>query len=928
MPRILLSGCRLTLPVLRYALPMKRKVGTFLLPLFAAAICPRLCPLISRKKKNCQFPRAAGSFTQHSALLSTRLNVAQEVYLSIRALMLLALVLASAAAFADREPVLKQIALPHPYYYREMYLPQLTTGPSSVSWSPDSKEVVYSMAGSLWRQQLDSNTAVQLTDGPGYDYQPDWSRDGRWIVYATYYKDAIELRALDLQNGQSKQLTSGGNVNLEPRFSPDGKRVAFVSTAYHGRFHIFAGDFDNGTFSNVQRLTGETRSPLPRYYYSQFDTEISPTWSPDGSELIFISNRGHIYGSGGFWRMKAQPAAEAREIDYEETTWKARPDWSPDGTRLVYSSYLGRQWNQLWLIPAAGGDAFPLTYGEYDNTAPRWSPDGQHIAFISNRGGNTSLWIVNAFGGAQRQLQVGQRGYLKPMGRLQITVLDSRGKRTAARVFVIGPDQRAYAPADAWMHADDSLDPAQQAFEAHYFHTMGRSELTVPAGAVSVEVMKGLDYQVEKQDVTMAPEGRGGITFRLQPLRFDKEPSPAVSVKPSRWISADLHVHMNYAGAYRNTPQHLVQQGEAEGLGIIEDLVVNKEVRIPDIAYFRVGPDPASRPDMLLMQSQEFHTSYWGHLGLLNLTRNFLLPGYAAYPNTPAASLYPTNADIADLAHAQGALVGYVHPFDAFPDPADPAPLTDELPVDVALGKVDYMEILGFSDHKSTAAVWYKLLNCGFHIPTGAGTDAMANFASLRGPVGLNRVYALVPAGRTNIHQFLDSLRHGHTFATNGPLLRFSLGDQPIGGELKLPEGTNQVKFSAALRSIVPIDHLQVVCNGNVVREIRLSPRRESAEAQGMLPIAQSGWCILRAWNEKAELPVLDLYPYATTSPIYISVGGAPVRSAKDASYFAAWIDRLSSGAGKYPDWRSQGEKQHVLKLLSEARAIYARQLP
>src|SRR5450631_4910022 len=75
---------------------------------------------------------------------------------------------------AQREPVLPQIDLPHPYYYREMYLPQLTSGPSSVCWSPDSTEVVYSMAGSLWRQRIDSKTAQQLTDGAGYDYQPDW----------------------------------------------------------------------------------------------------------------------------------------------------------------------------------------------------------------------------------------------------------------------------------------------------------------------------------------------------------------------------------------------------------------------------------------------------------------------------------------------------------------------------------------------------------------------------------------------------------------------------------------------------------------------------------------------------------------------------------------------------------------------------------
>lgn len=71
---------------------------------------------------------------------------------------------------------------------------------------------------------------------------------------------------------------------------------------------------------------------------------------------------------------------------------------------------------------------------------------------------------------------------------------------------------------------------------------------------------------------------------------------------------------------------------------------------------------------------------YWGHLGLLNLTQHFLIPGYAAYPNTAAASLYPTNAAVADMAHQQNALVGYVHPYDTFPDPAKDPALTHELP--------------------------------------------------------------------------------------------------------------------------------------------------------------------------------------------------------------------------------------------------------
>src|SRR5258708_10390224 len=133
------------------------------------------------------------------------------------------LLILSVATSAQRAPVLKQIDVPHPYYFREMYLPQLTTGPSAVTWAPDSRSVVYSMAGSLCQQKLDSTVAEQLSAGPGYDYQPDCSPDGRWVVYASYAKDAVELWVLNLETKRTQQLTTGGAVNLEPRFSPDGK---------------------------------------------------------------------------------------------------------------------------------------------------------------------------------------------------------------------------------------------------------------------------------------------------------------------------------------------------------------------------------------------------------------------------------------------------------------------------------------------------------------------------------------------------------------------------------------------------------------------------------------------------------------------------------------------------------------------------------
>ena len=122
--------------------------------------------------------------------------------------------------FAQREAVLKQIDLPHSYYFREMYLPQLTTGPSAAAWSPDSRSLVYSMAGSLWRQEVGSTKAEQLTAGSRLRLPAGLVADGRWVVFARYEHDAVELWSLDMRDGRTRKMTSGGAVNVEPRFSP------------------------------------------------------------------------------------------------------------------------------------------------------------------------------------------------------------------------------------------------------------------------------------------------------------------------------------------------------------------------------------------------------------------------------------------------------------------------------------------------------------------------------------------------------------------------------------------------------------------------------------------------------------------------------------------------------------------------------------
>jgi hypothetical protein len=276
---------------------------------------------------------------------------------------------------------------------------------------------------------------------------------------------------------------------------------------------------------------------------------------------------------------------------------------------------------------------------------------------------------------------------------------------------------------------------------------------------------------------------------------------------------------------------------------------------------------------------------------------------------------------VADLAHEQGALVGYVHPLESVPNPEKDA-ITYELPADVALGKVDYIEVVGFADHKSTAEVWYKLLNCGFRLPTAAGTDFMGNYASLRGPAGLNRVYAEVPAGPLKLQPWLESIKAGRTFATNGPLLRFELGRKSPGGEVKLLK-KQDVPFRAALGSIVAVDHLQIVCNGKVTRELELSADHKHSQVEGMLPIESTGWCILRAFSDKAEYPILDLYPYATTSPVYVNVADVPLHSTRDVAYFLAWMERLTSAAQSSSAWNTETEKQSVLAIFEKAKQKY-----
>jgi hypothetical protein len=375
---------------------------------------------------------------------------------------------------------------------------------------------------------------------------------------------------------------------------------------------------------------------------------------------------------------------------------------------------------------------------------------------------------------------------------------------------------------------------------------------------------------------------------------------------------------MNYGGHYRNDVEHLAAQARAEGLDAVYNLVVNKEERIPDIGAFGLAP---RRDGAWVIQGQEFHSSYWGHLGLLDLREHFLTPDFTAYHGTAFASPWPDNGEVARLAHAQGALVGYAHPFDLPVDPDKDASLSNEFPADVAMGRVDYYELAGFSDHRATADVWYRLLNLGYRIPAGAGSDTMANYASLRGPVGIVRTF-VDTGGEATPASLHAGLQAGRTTVSNSALLELQVeGKAP--GEVLALAAPGKHRFRAWLRSIGPMQHVELVQDGRVVASFAPG---SALETEGEIEVGASGWVLLRAWNEGAHPDVFDIYPYASTGPIYLEVAGKRARSPDDARYFARWLDRVLESAAARTDFNSAREQQATLDYLRQARAKFEEQ--
>ena len=796
-------------------------------------------------------------------------------------------------------------------YMHNYYLPPPSTTPCYPAWSPNGEEIAFSMQGSIWKIRLGTTTACELTAAATYDSSPAWSPDGRWIVY-TAEDDSrdISLRILNLSTGATSALTSGTDINVDPVWSADGERIAYVSTRDDGWFNIFVMPITDGKAGELTRLTTADDYGKDRLYFGRKDLHIEPTWSPDGKEIIFLSNHGIPLGSGALWRMPAEPLgmAKATMIRREETLYRTRPDWSPDGTRIIYSSHQGGQYDNLFVLPVSGGEPYKMTFGDWDHFCPRWSPDGRRIVYVSNQHGLTELRILEAFGGAETKVEIAEKRYRRPMGRLEVRVNDAETHRTtAARIYVRASDGKTYTPNDAYHRVGRAGE--------HLFHTSGTSTLRAPAGPMRIEAVKGFEYWPAASEVTIRANEVTRLTLNLARMSH---------MAAQGWYSGSMHVHMNYGGTLHNTPENLMKMAAAEDMPVIGELIANKDNRILDYQFFRGELDPHSTKDRLLYFNEEYRPPWYGHISLLNLTAHLISPFTTGYEGTAIESLYPSNTDILRLAHAQGAIGGYVHPYQKEPSEAEYAGARG-LPVDVAVGTVDYLELMSGSDHIATSRVWHRILNCGFKIPVVGGEDSISNLYRTA-LVGVNRTYAYLGA-RLDWQGWIEAIRKGRTFATNGPLLEFNIDGKEEGEEIHLPAQGKRVSVRVRMISIVPVEKAEILNNGKVVEALPLRDDAKSAELTKEIDVRKSGWYTLRVYGTHAVHPVDDPYPFAESSPIYVHCGGRPIRSEEDARYFLTWIDAISRMAAEDRGWRSEGEKAHVLSQFQEARKVFEQRL-
>jgi dipeptidyl aminopeptidase/acylaminoacyl peptidase len=269
--------------------------------------------------------------------------------------------------------------------------------------SPDGKTFAMSRNGQIVLMPSDGGWPVTLTSTAGGKSGLSWSPDGHSIAFASQGG----IWVVSVTGGAPRRLTNaaagGGDprqaADRQPQYSPRGRWILFeTGRRGHNNLMVVSDDGMVNDFLTAANVDEESAS-----------------WSADGTRISYIA-RAPEYFSGKLNVLKFDPAKGQSSGD-PSTLYTAPVDrgggwsigkarWSPDGKSLAVVLQ-DSGWDNVYLIPAAGGAPKQITKGNWEDEGPEFSPDGKSLAVSSNRGGTPELhaiWIVQVDGGAARVL--------------------------------------------------------------------------------------------------------------------------------------------------------------------------------------------------------------------------------------------------------------------------------------------------------------------------------------------------------------------------------------------------------------------------------------------------------------------------------------------------------------------------------------------
>jgi Tol biopolymer transport system component/imidazolonepropionase-like amidohydrolase len=282
----------------------------------------------------------------------------------------------------------------------------------SPAWSPDGRWIACIWRGGVTVMASDGGSVRQVTKGPD-DLAPSWSPDGRQLFFLSLKSGELQVWSVPVEGGDRIQLTDERDLSgFAPQWMPRRNLLSYVAGGKIRTLDTKSGT--RGTIPFSARMT------LSRKNYKQMSPELptpgqrlpvrgiyGPVPSPDGRLVAFSA-------LGDLWLRHADGKAEQLTSGPEDD---ADPAWSPDGSQLAYVSNRGGDY-QVWALDLAGRARRQVTTTAGHATTPIWQPSGENIVFVqsSRPWAQPTLCVVPASGGDPRIIVPAGAAGMTPLG--------------------------------------------------------------------------------------------------------------------------------------------------------------------------------------------------------------------------------------------------------------------------------------------------------------------------------------------------------------------------------------------------------------------------------------------------------------------------------------------------------------------------------